>query len=449
MDAPSDSSLSDSSRMTSTKKSSVGEFNDGRKRPKYLYKDSFNDWIRHSWFGKVTDQLVESLLLSVLPFWPDLDGKRVAEIINTDVGGGDFIHELYIENTQQPKTDGVRDIVLVHGYAASLGLFFDNFNDLSLEPGVKIHAIDLPGHGLSLRPSFPKFPCDTKEDIYKVEDWFIDKIEEWRKRRGINQFVLVGHSFGGYLSCAYALKYNKPVDENKLLIDKLVLLSPVGVERNRFSLLKSTNDSADKKVQDQGDPGLAISEEVEQNQEDVVTGNELTRVSDSDEPKLRGRQLFDYLWKKHVSPFVIMRLMGPFSSKLMSGWTTHRFSHIYYEDPQRFENIHQYFFRIFRAHGSGEYAITRVLAPGALARLPLLDRCPEKFAKMKLPTLWVYGDKDWMNDQAGEQMVGEINKASKTPLASFAMLPNAGHHLYLDNPPEFARVFFKFLNMGK
>ena len=34
----------------------------------------------------------------------------------------------------------------------------------------------------------------------------------------------------------------------------------------------------------------------------------------------------------------------------------------------------------------------------------LLDRCPEKFVKMGLPTLWVYGDKDWMNEKAGFEM---------------------------------------------
>ena len=47
-----------------------------------------------------------------------------------------------------------------------------------------------------------------------------------------------------------------------------------------------------------------------------------------------------------------------------------------------------------------------------MAKLPLLDRCPEKFVKMKLPTLWLYGDKDWMNDEAGLEMTNEINDLS-------------------------------------
>ncbi|SLA32749.1 Uncharacterised protein [Mycobacteroides abscessus subsp. abscessus] len=70
---------------------------------------------------------------------------------------------------------------------------------------------------------------------------------------------------------------------------------------------------------------------------------------------------------------------------------------------------------------------------------------------MKLPTLWIYGDKDWMNDEAGLEMTNEINDLSideySKKLASFKIIKNAGHHLYLDNPPDFARVIFKFLNL--
>ena len=76
------------------------------------------------------------------------------------------------------------------------------------------------------------------------------------------------------------------------------------------------------------------------------------------------------------------------------------------------KNIHDYIYRIFNGKGSGEYALTRVLDVGAVAKLPLLDRCPEKFVKMKLPTLWLYGDKDWMNDEAGLEMTNEINDLS-------------------------------------
>lgn len=441
----------------------VNEFNDGRKRPTYLWKHSFSDWWKHSWSGEYSDEKVESRLLSALPFWPASDGKRKAEMINTDIGNGNFIHEFFVENVEKPAAsdDSVKDVVLVHGYAASLGLFIDNFDSLTSIPGIRLHSIDLLGFGLSSRPAFPKFPALTKQEIYKVEDWFIDSLEEWRKKRGIERFVLVGHSFGGYLSCAYVMKYNKNLIDaatgrNQRLVDKLVLVSPVGVERSKFSLLKDTEppsgqvSTGERSRANLSAPAVHLSQEVNADQETIIQGHEVKPEEEAEEPKTRRRRFIDYLWRQNVSPFSVVRKMGPVRSKMISLWTTHRFAHVYFTNPEQFQNLHDYFYRVFNAVGSGEYAITRVLDVGALAKLPLLDRCPEKFVRMGLPTLWIYGDKDWMNEQAGLEMTKEINKLSTTgDLASFSILKNAGHHLYLDNPPDFAKVIFKFLNFRR
>ncbi|EMG47585.1 SPAC6G10.03c Probable cardiolipin-specific deacylase 1 [Candida maltosa Xu316] len=423
-----------------TKRQKVNEFTDGRKTPNYSWLQSATDWFKQSLKPSYEDQKVESRLLSYLPFFPESDGTRRASIVNTDVGNGQYIHELFIENLEDRSKGltGTNEVVLVHGYAASLGLFIDNFDSLSRIPGIKIHAIDMLGFGLSSRPKFPDLPSSTKEDVYKVEDWFIDPFEKWRKERGIGKFILMGHSFGGYLSCAYAMKYNKKVIENGIssnLIEKLVLISPVGVERNESAILK----------EDRGlSPHVSVEQEILADQEDIVEGKDIPEL-----PRTRTRRLIDYMWVHNYSPFSIIRNAGPFKSKLISRWTTHRFSHVYYQDKQHFNNIHDYIYRIFNAKGSGEYAITRVLAVGAVAKLPLIDRCPDKFVDMKLPTLWLYGDKDWMNDEAGLEMTNKINSLSTSKysekLANFRIISNAGHHLYLDNPPEFAKVIYKFL----
>lgn len=452
------------------------EFNDGRVRAPYTWGESFKDWFKQGVSSKYTDAKVEENLLSVLPFFPELDGKRIGKVINTPIGNGNYIHEFYIENTEKPANkDETMDVVLVHGYAASLGLFIDNFDSLSSIPGIKIHAIDLLGFGFSSRPKFPHLPSNTKDDIYKVEDWFIDSMEAWRKKRNLNKFILLGHSFGGYLSCAYVLKYNKNLidvatGKNLNPVEKLVLISPVGVERSKYSLFKqpspslpsSDNSSSATKVE--ADPiarEAELTKEFTANQEDIVhpvKSNSSIKTTESDYGEVpddeirlvsRGQKLFHYLWKNHYSPFAIVRNVGPFKSKFISGWTSHRFSHVYVQDPARFYAVHDYIYRIFNGKGSGEYAITRVLDLGALAKLPLIDRCPESFAKMNLPTLWMYGDKDWMNEKAGYQMTKDINKAAGTKLASYAILPNAGHHLYLDNPQAFSKTIFKFLNFKK
>lgn len=452
---------------SSERRKKVSEFDDGRKVPVYEWKSSFADWWKHGFNLDYSDKQVEARLLSYLPFFPKSDGTRTAKIIDTDIGNGNYIHELFIENTEKPSNsvvaaDQVKDVVLVHGYAASLGLFVENFDSLTRVPGIRLHAIDLLGFGLSSRPKFPKFGSETKEDIYQIEDWFIDSMEEWRKCRGIKRFVLIGHSFGGYLSCAYALKYNQNLINaatgiSQRMIEKLVLVSPVGVERHRGSLLTNSPPPKEQisslELQRENSQMLEnpIGNELNADQEEIVHGGEVPdgHWSEPLENELNGRKFVRWLWARNASPFAIVRRAGPVRSKWISRWTTHRFSHVYYKNPEHFQNIHDYFYRVFNGAGSGEYAITRVLQFGALARLPLLDRCPDKFVKMGLPTLWLYGDKDWMNEEAGLEMAKEINqllqKRGEGDLADYGILKNAGHHLYLDNPPDFAKTVLGFL----
>jgi pimeloyl-ACP methyl ester carboxylesterase len=43
-------------------------------------------------------------------------------------------------------------------------------------------------------------------DLAETEAWFIDSFEEWRKAKNLSNFILLGHSFGGYVASKYALK---------------------------------------------------------------------------------------------------------------------------------------------------------------------------------------------------------------------------------------------------
>lgn len=432
------------------------------------YGKSFSDWVKH--LTVKSDSVVENNLLSLLPFYPQSDGKRTAQVINTYIDDKNYIHEFYIENTETPKQGAdtfTRDLVLVHGYGASLGLFLYNFDDLSSVAGVRIHAIDLLGFGFSSRPSFPKFNLNTVEGVKQYEDWFIDAIEKWRIKRGLDKFVLVGHSFGGYLSCCYAMKYHN--QENQLL-DKLVLLSPVGVERNKYSLLRNIpnpwfNDD-DIKRQNANDHEIPIQHEFDRPQ--IVQSRDPSRdsqshdsgedsvhpkykdidVSEDDEAGTR-RKIINFLWTKHISPFSVLRATGPFRSKIISGWTSRRFRDLYESNRKHYEYVQDYCYRTFLNKGSGEFAITRVLTIGATPRLPLIDRIPQFLAAQALPSFWIYGDSDWMNVPAGEEMTVEINQLAKAKdlgkLASFKILANSGHHLYMDNPTQFKQELFQFI----
>ena len=79
-------------------------------------------------------------------------------------------------------------------------------------------AIDILGMGSSSRPPFP---CETAEesDLYCMEF-----MEKWRvAMKELDYFVLVGHSYGGYLAGTYASLHPQ-------FIKKLILLSPLGLK---------------------------------------------------------------------------------------------------------------------------------------------------------------------------------------------------------------------------
>jgi abhydrolase domain-containing protein 5 len=50
------------------------------------------------------------------------------------------------------------------------------------------------------------FCCKLAIGNAETEAWFIDSFEEWRKAKNLSNFILLGHSFGGYVAAKYALK---------------------------------------------------------------------------------------------------------------------------------------------------------------------------------------------------------------------------------------------------
>ena len=106
-------------------------------------------------------------------------------------------------------------IVLIHGLGGSTMIFFKLFKELSEKYNVL--AIDLLGMGRSSRP---EFLARTKDE---TEHFYIQSIEKLREAVGLEEMNIVCHSFGGYLTSRYALKYPERVN-------KIVFWSPHGME---------------------------------------------------------------------------------------------------------------------------------------------------------------------------------------------------------------------------
>ncbi len=89
-------------------------------------------------------------------------------------------------------------MVLLHGFGGGVGLWAQNLDALSQNRPV--FALDLLGFGQSSRPLFSK-------DSQEAEDQFVESIEQWRAKVGLESMILLGHNLGGYLAVSYSIKY--------------------------------------------------------------------------------------------------------------------------------------------------------------------------------------------------------------------------------------------------
>jgi pimeloyl-ACP methyl ester carboxylesterase len=135
--------------------------------------------------------------------------KRFNASVGACVGSNDEIWTLAM-NTDSSNTP----IVMVHGFAAGLGFFVMNFEELSADR--PLYAIDLPGFGRSSREKFTS-------GAESIEKQFVDSIEKWRQVMQIDRMILLGHSMGGFLISSYALRFPERVEH-------LILADPWGFE---------------------------------------------------------------------------------------------------------------------------------------------------------------------------------------------------------------------------
>lgn len=120
----------------------------------------------------------------------------------------------------QSPTAAVRKpvMVLCHGFGTGAAIFAHNFDDLARE--YDVHSLDMSGSGLSARRQ------GAFRDHQHAEETLVQDLETFLDRSGLDRVTLVGHSFGGYVCGAYALKHPER-------IERLVLVSPVGLPDHR------------------------------------------------------------------------------------------------------------------------------------------------------------------------------------------------------------------------
>lgn len=270
------------------------------------------------------------------------------------------------QNKKQP-------LVMVHGFAAGIGTWILNLDTLSSQLNRKIYAIDLIGFGRSARA-----PFDLSSD---VEGQFVDSIENWRKKQGIEKFILLGHSFGGYLSGSYALKYPDRVSH-------VILADPWGVQDRQAS------------------------------------------------PN-RGTYRFP-IWVRAVNsifqafnPLAVLRVSGPYGPRLVQkfrGDLREKFRPKLDDDCHKFLN---YIYHCNAQSATGESAFKALTLPYGWPKNPLIHRLVDLDESITLT--FIYGSRSWIEKSPGENL-----RECLTPgRVTVNIIQGSGHHVYADKYNEF------------
>lgn len=213
-----------------------------------------------------------------------------------------YINTVSIIPTAPPKPAAPAPTVLLHGYGAGLGFYFRNLPalaDWAGRKGASVYALDWLGMGRSARVPFSIRA--RREDIpgrvHEAETFFVQSLEEWRTKMGLDKMTLIGHSLGAYFSVVYALQYPDRVN-------RLILLSPAGVTRGP-DLSQPSRELTD------GGAGAPTAGGKPSQQGELATKKHVDKIRDEQKEikrqESRSRRLLTYLWEEGWSPFQIVR----------------------------------------------------------------------------------------------------------------------------------------------
>lgn len=262
-------------------------------------------------------------------------------------------------------------LVLLHGFGGGLGMFIKNFDPLAKH--FKVIALDCLGFGRSSRPRFPMDPQET-------ENMFVEALEAWRVSMRLEKMILLGHSFGGYLSAAYALRYPSRLEH-------LILADPWGFPERPPN------------------PGARFP--------------------------LWARFIVGSF--KHISPLAIMRAVGSWGPRLLARVRPdfgRKFQDVL-ADPSA---IYQYIFYLNAGRPSAELGFGYLTHPFGYAKMPMIERIPK--IDPRLPITFIYGRESWMDHSIGEK----VKVLCKDAQVDSYTIPAAGHHVYCDQHAMFNSI---------
>ncbi|RVE62161.1 hypothetical protein OJAV_G00154380 [Oryzias javanicus] len=268
--------------------------------------------------------------------------------------------------------DAVKDrtpMVLLHGFGGGVGLWAQNLDALSASRPV--FALDLLGFGQSSRPEFSTQP-------EAAEDQFVESIEQWRDKMGLESMILLGHNLGGYLAVSYSIKHPGRVKH-------IILVEPWGFPESQAS------PTIDRPIP---------------------------------------------VWIKALSamfrpfnPLAGLRLVGPLGPILVQTLRPdfkRKFSSMFKDDT-----VSEYIYHLNVQFPSGETAFKTMTDLHGWAKRPMLGRMDQLLPH--IPIAIIYGSRSSI-DSISATSIRERRPRSNVHVFS---IRGAGHYVFADQPEDF------------
>lgn len=266
-------------------------------------------------------------------------------------------------------------MVLLHGFGGGVGLWAQNLDFLSQSRLVL--ALDLLGFGLSSRPQFPS-------DAQRAEEQFVDSIELWRRKIGLETMILVGHNLGGYLAVSYAIKYPDRVKH-------IILVEPWGLPESS----------------DTPDPDRPIPVWI----------------------KALGAMFSPF------NPLAGLRLVGPLGPTLVQTLRPDfkkKFSSMFDDNT-----VADYIYHLNVQTPSGEAAFKNMSLPNGWAKRPMLPRIDQLHPG--IPITIIYGSRSSIDSNSGQ----DIKNTRPNSRVEIITIRGAGHYVFADQAEDFNQILLE------